>query len=145
MVVPHVKLEFSSFFDYVYDSNVMRIGKNKKNNLTVCYIVDVIQMMGITAYKIYPQIKKNFSKYLTGINKKEVLGEFIYYSYLSFILSSLDCASVCPCSAALLYHFIDSESSCGTPMPSLYISPRLNWADVFPCFADLRYHLTASA
>ena len=33
-----------------------------------------------------------------------------------------------PCSAARRYHWMASASSCGTPRPSLYMSPRLCWA-----------------
>ena len=33
-----------------------------------------------------------------------------------------------PCSAARRYHFIASASSCRTPRPFSYMTPRLNWA-----------------
>jgi len=33
-----------------------------------------------------------------------------------------------PCAAASLNHFTAVLSSCGTPIPSSYIKPRLNWA-----------------
>ena len=42
------------------------------------------------------------------------------------------------------HHFADSLSSCGTPVPSSYIVPKLYCALACPCSAASRYHLNAS-
>src|SRR5271165_6067801 len=48
-----------------------------------------------------------------------------------------------PWSAALRYHATACASSCATPWPVAYITPRLNCVGAFPWSGALRYHATA--
>ena len=54
-------------------------------------------------------------------------------------------ASARPCSAAALKYSADFSNDCSTPIPSLYIHPRLYCAVTYPSLAARMYHFAASS